>query len=233
MNELRNNLKNKYSQIPNELITDLRLSNGSLRVVLYLFTKPDNWEVFNYNICKNLNISEKTLSKYWKEILASGWMKRERKKDENGKLHGGYIYRIGTFFRNGTLSVSEHSSVSELSSDTTKVPIISNTNLKSNNKLKENNNNPIEKSKPNKIDRFAIFVDKVKVVEKAENFDKVEVERFIDYWTESNDGECKMRFEKEKTWSLGMRLKRWFSNNYKYSKNPKTTNNQQADRPAF
>ena len=39
MNTLRNELKAKYSQIPNELITDLTLSSGALRVLLYLFTK--------------------------------------------------------------------------------------------------------------------------------------------------------------------------------------------------
>ena len=45
MNTLRNELKRDYSQIPNDLITDLTLSAGALRVLLYLFTKPDEWKV--------------------------------------------------------------------------------------------------------------------------------------------------------------------------------------------
>jgi len=97
MNTLRNTLKQRYSQIPNELITDLNLCNGSLRVLLYLFTKPDDWNVYNKDICKQLNISEQTLTKYWKTLLASGWLKREKSRNKDGKLTGGYTYLIGNF----------------------------------------------------------------------------------------------------------------------------------------
>lgn len=99
MNTLRNTLKAQYSQIPNELITDLTISAGSLRVLLYLFTKPDNWSVYNADICKQLNITEQTLSKYWKELLASPWLRREQKRDSSNKITGGYLYQIGTFSR--------------------------------------------------------------------------------------------------------------------------------------
>ena len=97
MNTLRNELKSHYSQIPNELITDMNLCNGSLRVLLYLFTKPDNWNVYNKDICKRLNISEQTLTKYWKKLLTSGWLKREVSRNKDGKLTGGYTYLIGNF----------------------------------------------------------------------------------------------------------------------------------------
>lgn len=97
MNTLRNELKEKYSQIPNELITDLTLDSGSLRVLLYLFTKPDSWNVYNKDICKQLNISEQTLTKYWKILLSSKWLRRDVAQDADGKLTGGYIYRIGIF----------------------------------------------------------------------------------------------------------------------------------------
>ena len=97
MNTLRNELKEKYSQIPNELITDLSLCSGSLRVLLYLFTKPDNWNVYNKDICKQLNISEQTLTKYWKTLLSSKWLKREPSRNKEGHLTGGYTYRIGNF----------------------------------------------------------------------------------------------------------------------------------------
>ena len=38
------------------------------------------------------------------------------------------------------------------------------------------------------------------------------IEDFFDYWTECNEGGKKMRFEKEKTWCIDRRLKRWFRN---------------------
>jgi len=98
MNTLRNDLKRDYSQIPNELIIDRNISHGALRVLLYLFTKPDNWNVYNKDICKQLSISENTLTKYWKELLSSKWLRRERKKDDSGKfISGNYFYEIGNF----------------------------------------------------------------------------------------------------------------------------------------
>ena len=97
MNTLRNELKRDFSQIPNELITDLTLSAGALRVLLYLFTKPDEWNVYNLDICKRLDISEQTLTKYWKQLIKSGWLRREPSRNEKGHLTGGYTYQIGNF----------------------------------------------------------------------------------------------------------------------------------------
>ena len=111
MNTLRNKLKQQYSQIPNELITDLSLSNGALRVLLYLFTKPDEWNIYNKDIQKQLNISDKTLAKYWKELLASRWLRRTKRPPSDGKFAGGYLYQIGNF------SISEESSEKEKSSE--------------------------------------------------------------------------------------------------------------------
>lgn len=133
MNTLRNELKANYSQIPNELITDLTLSSGALRVLLYLFTKPDNWNVYNADICKQLDISEKTLTKYWSELLSSKWLRREKKQTKDGKFTGGYSYLIGSF------TISEKSSESVESSD-------------------HSNNIPIQKKETNiSYDDFALL----------------------------------------------------------------------------
>ena len=138
MNLLRNELKANYSQIPNELITDLTLSSGALRVLLYLFTKPDNWNVYNADICKQLDISEKTLTKYWNELLNSKWLKREKKQTKDGKFTGGYSYLIGSF------TISEKSSESVKSSD-------------------HNNNIPIQKKETNKTkNTYKLFLEYLK-----------------------------------------------------------------------
>lgn len=39
------------------------------------------------------------------------------------------------------------------------------------------------------------------------------LKQFIEYWTETNKSNSKMRFEMEKTWDTGKRLGRWSSNN--------------------
>lgn len=91
MNILYNQLKSTFSQIPNELIVDMSVSAGALRVLLYLFTKGDSWHIRNSEICEKLQVSEKTLSKYWKELLASRWLRRE------SALKGGFCYYLGDF----------------------------------------------------------------------------------------------------------------------------------------
>jgi len=93
MSIIRNQLKREYSQIPNEIITDTTISAGAFRVLVYLFSKPDNWNIYNKDICKQLNITEQTLSKYWKQLLASQWLKRERNSPTH-KEPGGYTYEI-------------------------------------------------------------------------------------------------------------------------------------------
>ena len=117
MNTLRNELKRDYSQIPNELIIDMSISHGALRVLLYLFTKPDNWNVYNKDIQKQLNISDKTLAKYWKELLASKWLRRTKRPPSDKNLAGGYEYHIGSFAISEESSEKEKSSKKEKSSD--------------------------------------------------------------------------------------------------------------------
>jgi len=107
MNSIRNVLKSDFSQIPNELIIDMSLSAGALRVLLYLFTKPDYWKVYNDDICNKLQINEKTLTKYWKELLSSRWLRREKLTGDDGKFTGGHIYHIGTFTISPLLSDME------------------------------------------------------------------------------------------------------------------------------
>jgi hypothetical protein len=50
MSLLRNKLKSDFSQIPNGLITDPRLSHGAKLVAIYLMSKPDQWNVCNPDI---------------------------------------------------------------------------------------------------------------------------------------------------------------------------------------
>lgn len=47
------------------------------------------------------------------------------------------------------------------------------------------------------------------------NFPEALKQDFFDYWTEPNKSKTKMRYEQEKTWDMGRRLRRWESNNFK------------------
>ena len=51
--------------------------------------------------------------------------------------------------------------------------------------------------------------------------------QFYEYWTECGDNDKHMRFEKQKTWSLKARLKRWSDNNSNFSRPNKQEGNSQ------
>ena len=92
---LYNQLKDNFTQIPNELLTDDRLSNGAKVIYCYVASKPTGWKVWNAEIQKALNIKDKgTMSKYWKELLDTGWIDRTRNKTDNGQFSGGYDYEL-------------------------------------------------------------------------------------------------------------------------------------------
>ena len=57
------------------------------------------------------------------------------------------------------------------------------------------------------------------------DYDEVLLNGFIDYWTEPNKSNTKMKFELNKTWQTELRLKTWAANQKKWDKpksNPKS-----------
>ena len=57
------------------------------------------------------------------------------------------------------------------------------------------------------------------------DYDEVLLNGFIDYWTEPNKSNTKMKFELNKTWQTELRLKTWATNQKKWDKpksNPKS-----------
>lgn len=45
---------------------------------------------------------------------------------------------------------------------------------------------------------------------------------FYEYWTETSHGGAKMKFEMERTWEIGKRLKKWFDNSKKFNNGKQT-----------
>ena len=69
----------KFIQIPTELLTDNRLSNGAKIMYCYLAGKPEGWNVRNKEIQKSLCIKDAgTVAKYRKELLTCGWVSKTR-----------------------------------------------------------------------------------------------------------------------------------------------------------
>ncbi len=94
---LINELKDNFTQVSNEIITDTRISAVAVRVYIYIASKPTGWNVFNQDIQNRLDIKDKqTLANVWKLLISTGYIKREKiTKEMDTKLKvGSYLYKI-------------------------------------------------------------------------------------------------------------------------------------------
>ncbi len=94
---LINELKDNFTQVSNEIITDTRITAVAVRVYIYIASKPTGWNVFNQDIQKRLNIKDKqTLANVWKLLISTGYIKRNKiTKDMDTNLKvGSYYYKI-------------------------------------------------------------------------------------------------------------------------------------------
>ena len=72
--------------------------------------------------------------------------------------------------------------------------------------------------KVNKIkERYLVF--KKQVFEFSNQYNHLLLGEFLEYWTEPNKGNTKMKYEMQKTWDLSRRLKRWADNDFGSNKN--------------
>jgi len=80
MSIIRNSIKDNFTQIPNHIL-DADISSGAFRVLVYLYSKPNNWYVRNKDIMNRLNIGKQdTVAKYWKELLEANLIDRTKDK---------------------------------------------------------------------------------------------------------------------------------------------------------
>ena len=86
---------------------------------------------------------------------------------------------------------------------------------------KDTNNNVNKDNNVNNIkDREQKFTNEVcaEGIKHTPMIDPNIINEFSDYWTEPNRSNTKMRFELEKTFDIGRRLKRWINNDFQSTK---------------
>lgn len=104
-------------------------------------------------------------------------------------------------------------------------PIIRhNTNTKTN--TVNNKDSSISKKEASLLlpleERKKIFIEKVLAF--TDKYEKFELEKFIRFWGEHNEGGKKMKFEMQKTFSISQRLVTWEENRKKYETKNKQNN---------
>jgi len=89
------------------------------------------------------------------------------------------------------------------------------------NKRTHTNNNVLNNVKDNVDKRETKFINQVcaEGLKHTPSLHPKIIEAFSDYWTEKNRSKTKMRFELEKTFDIGRRLKTWIRNESMWDKN--------------
>jgi uncharacterized phage protein (TIGR02220 family) len=82
---MKNRIRKAFTQVPNDLINEIKLSRDSRFLFVYLCSKTDDWTFYTSKIETDLSCSKDSRIKYMKELISSGWITTEQTKKENGE----------------------------------------------------------------------------------------------------------------------------------------------------
>lgn len=159
MGILKNKFCENYFKVPNKIF-DYELSAGAFQLYCYLLSKPDNWQIINADIKLKLNInSNHTLAKYWSELLNKKLINRQRNKNENNQVSGGYDYEIlelpnSSIVKNCVLSKISNTKNQQYNNKTN---LINKTNISNNTNINTNIKEKIKKEKSNVVAQKEMF----------------------------------------------------------------------------
>ena len=135
MNKLNNKIKDNFTIIPNDIIRNKNLSDRARFLFCYMASMPDEWKFYQGVMAKELGYTKDTLRKYIEELLQTGYLNREQRR-ETGKFDS-YDYTLNfspcmekadtVKTRNGKIPTREKSSL--INKDFKEINTIINTNL--------------------------------------------------------------------------------------------------------
>lgn len=95
MGVLKNQIKDNFTQVPNELITDCRLSIQARMIYVYLASKPTGWTVRNDDVKQALGIKDNVaMARYWRELQEAKWLVRQKVTPTGNSNVGTYNYLL-------------------------------------------------------------------------------------------------------------------------------------------
>lgn len=88
-------LSDDYVQAPGIIIRDNELPMTARVIMVYLWGRSTGWGVSSEAIRSHLGINDKqTVANHLKQLENRGYLKRARRRDEGGKVKGGYDYEL-------------------------------------------------------------------------------------------------------------------------------------------
>lgn len=82
-----------YTELPNIVLTDERISIEARWCLAYLLSKPDNWQVQTANIQNVGNVGKDKAHRLIRELIEAGWISRSAVRSDNGTFDG-YEYVV-------------------------------------------------------------------------------------------------------------------------------------------
>ena len=74
-------------------ITDDRLSAKAKGILLYLLSRPDDWQIYTSEVVKHMSDGQKSINSGINELIKVGYVERSRKRKDNGDFNG-YDYIV-------------------------------------------------------------------------------------------------------------------------------------------
>ncbi|MBF0231135.1 MAG: Rrf2 family transcriptional regulator, partial [Desulfamplus sp.] len=75
---IRAKKKANYFCLPNAIADDNRLSGDSVKVLLYILAKPDNWKVLPKQIAEVKAMNDKAVYKAINQLISLGYINSQR-----------------------------------------------------------------------------------------------------------------------------------------------------------
>ena len=85
--------QSNYTVVDNEFIRDNRISFKAKGILLYLLSRPDNWQVYEADIVKQSSDGIRAVRSGIKELIDAGYIERNQKRDEKNRFMG-YEYVV-------------------------------------------------------------------------------------------------------------------------------------------
>lgn len=84
--------KGQFLQIHKKLIDDNNLTTNAKAILIYMLSKPDDWQFFELDITKHFRDNVKIIRKGIKELIDKGYIDRNKLKNTEGKFV--YLYDV-------------------------------------------------------------------------------------------------------------------------------------------
>ena len=145
---LKSEIKNRYSQIPNSVIHDKDLSDGDYRLLILLYSFPNNWKINQEYLAQKVKCNKRNVNSKLKRIKEAGYLEIQKNIDKKKKevdfiyvLKEKNVMSVGDYMSVGDTSVGDYMSVG----DTSVGDVHNNTNINNTNNNENINNNIQEK----------------------------------------------------------------------------------------